>query len=417
MKKTIYGLLVLFSSATAMAQGKISLDDEFSLAEKERVSWLERQQYEKAIVSMKRAYRAFVRADSVAQMRNSDQFEVLNYHLASAYALLDQADSSIAYLEKYYDLAFSTYSTYYRKIDYYHIQRDASLDNIRSNGKFQDLLSRFRDAGWEKILKEYKGYKPIESKLPPFIYYNEDWEYLPRLKEKYHLDSIAGPGDEISKMINLMKWVHETLFYDGNSGEPVDRHAEALIELSKRENRGLNCWMLATILNEVYLAMDFKSRFVSCYPKGDPSITHEWHVIVEVFSSSLNKWLWMDPTLETYVTDDKSNLLSIAEVRERLMTGLPVFAAPEMNCNGEPYEGGGDRYLYDYMTKNLFRISIPLYSMPGYEMCPSKIRIDVELLPEGYNPRGVKYHEVVGKYSNTIYTTDDKQFWRAPGIN
>ena len=191
-----------------------------------------------------------------------------------------------------------------------------------------------------------------------------------------------------------MKWVHKTIKYNGNSEEPADRHADSLIELSKQEKKGINCWMLSTILNEVYLAMGFKSRIVSCYPKGDPSITHEWHVIVEVFSTSLNKWLWMDPTLETYVKDDKGNLLSISEVRERLIDGLTVFAASEINVNGEPVEDGGERYLHDYMMKNLFRISIPLYSFPAYEMSPRKIRIYVELLPDGYNPRDVKFHEL-----------------------
>ena len=83
----------------------------------------------------------------------------------------------------------------------------------------------------------------------------------------------------------------------------------------------------------------------------------------------------MDPTLETYVKDGNGNLLSIADVRERLVKELPVFAAPEINVIGEAVEDGGEGYLHDYMTKNLFRISIPLFSIPAYEMNPRKIRI------------------------------------------
>lgn len=397
-----------------MAQKNINLSDEFDAVEKERASYWKTGQYNRAIELMKGAYNVYLASESDYKKSNSGRFEELNYNIARAYSLLNQADSAVAYLKKYYDLAYTTYSTYYREINYYHLKRNPDLDNIRNDKEFKDLLVRFKEVGWEKILKEYRTYKAIESKLTHFIYVDEDWEDLPQLKEKYKLDSIAGPGDDVSKLINLMQWVHKTIRHDGNSGEPEDRHADALIELSKKEKRGLNCWMISTVLNEVYLAMGFKSRIVSCYPKGDPSITHEWHVIVEVFSTSLNKWLWMDPSLETYVKDDKDNLLNIAEVRERLIYGLPVFAAPEINWNGEPYEGGSDRYLYDYMTKNLFRISIPLYSIPAYEMYPRKIRIYVELLPEGYNPRNVKFHEITGKYSSTIYTTDDEQFWVAP---
>jgi transglutaminase-like putative cysteine protease len=414
MKKLCYLLLLLFFSLTIMAQQKINLSEELSAADKDRDLYWKPGLYKKAIESMKRVYKIYLSADSVDKKSNSGRFEELTYNIARAYSLLKQPDSSITYLQKYYDLVYSNYSTYYREIDYYHLNRDPDLDNIRSGKKFQVLLVQFKEVGWEKIFNEYKTYKAIESKLTPFIYVDEDWENLPQLREKYKLDSIAGSGNEVSKIINLMKWVHKTINYDGNSGEPVDRHANALIELSQNEKKALNCWMLSTVLNEVYLAMGFRSRIVSCYPKGDPSITHEWHVIVEVFSTRLNKWLWMDPTLETYVKDNKGNLLSIAEVRERLINGLSVFAAPEINVNGEPVEDGGAGYLYDYMTKNLFRISIPLFSLPAYEMNPRKIRIYIELLPEGYNPRNVKFHEITGKYSSVIYTTDDKQFWAAP---
>jgi hypothetical protein len=55
------------------------------------------------------------------------------------------------------------------------------------------------------FLKKYKTYKGIESKLTPFIYANEDWEYLPQLKKKYKFDSIAESGNDVSKTINLMK--------------------------------------------------------------------------------------------------------------------------------------------------------------------------------------------------------------------
>jgi transglutaminase-like putative cysteine protease len=414
MRKSIYVFFLLLFPLAIRAQEKINLSDEFLNAEIERGSYWKQGHYGKAIETMKRAYKMYADAESAEKKKNSGNFEKLNYDIARAYSLLNQADSAVSYLQKYYDLVYKTYSTYYRDINYYHLKRDPDLNNIRNYKIFQELLEKFKEVGWEEILKEYNTYKAIDSKLPSFIYVDEDWENLPELKEKYKLDSIAGNGDEISKIINLMKWVHKTIRYDGNSGEPEDQHADALIELSKKENKGLNCWMLSTILNEVYLAMGFKSRIVSCYPKGDPSITHEWHVIVEVFSNSLNKWLWMDPTLETFVKDDADNLLSITEVRERIINGLPVFAAPEINTNGETVEDGGERYLYDYMMKNLFRISIPLFSIPAYEMNPHKIRIYVELLPEGYNPRNVKFHEITGKYSSVIYTTDDMQFWAVP---
>ncbi|MFC1784011.1 transglutaminase-like domain-containing protein [Candidatus Neomarinimicrobiota bacterium] len=415
MKKPIYIIIPILFSLIITAQDKIDISEEFSIEEDKRVSCWELGQYEKAIESMKKMYNLYLNHESDDKKKTSNilNFENLNYDIARAYSLLNQPDSALVYLQNYYDLAFTSYSTYYRNNNY-HISRDVAFNNIRSNQDFQNLLVKFEEKGWGKILKEYKTYNAIESKLTPFIYVDEDWGSLPELKEKYNLDSIAGNGDDVSKILNLMSWVHNTIRHDGNSGEPTDRHADALIELCQTEKKGLNCWMISTVMNEVYLAMGLKSRIVSCYPKGDPFIIHEWHVIVEVFSPSLNKWLWIDPSFETYVKDSQGNLLSIAEVRNNLMNGLPVFASPEINWNNEPYEGGGEQYLYDYMTKNLFRIAIPLFSIPAYEMYPRKIRIYVQLLPEGYNHTNENFHEITGNRSSIIYTTDDKQFWRTP---
>lgn len=59
---------------------------------------------------------------------------------------------------------------------------------------------------------------------------------------------------------------------------------------------------MAQMLNECYLAMGFKSRFITCMPKV---MINDCHVINAVYSNTLNKWLWMDPTFNAYVTDEK----------------------------------------------------------------------------------------------------------------
>ena len=70
------------------------------------------------------------------------------------------------------------------------------------------------------------------------------------------------------------------------------------------------------VLNEMYLAMGFKSRYVTCMP-SDPN-DNDCHVINIVYSETLNKWLWVDPSFGIYVTDENNNMLGIAETRERL---------------------------------------------------------------------------------------------------
>lgn len=267
-------LFVLFSSTTS-AQEAGTLDEAFSAAAAARALHWKPGEYDKALAAMEKLRKIYLAADSAEQRNHVRGFETLLCDLARASSLLNQPGSAVTCLKEYFDLAYASYSTNYREVGYYLLSRDPDFDNIRSDPGFRALLARFRAVGWQAILEEYGSYQSIDAKLIPFVYVDAGWEGLPQLREKYELDSIAGEGDDVSRIVNLMEWVHETIRHDGDSGEPEDRHADALIELSRKENRGLNCWMLATVLNEVYLATGFQSRIVSCYPKGDPSITHE----------------------------------------------------------------------------------------------------------------------------------------------
>ena len=46
----------------------------------------------------------------------------------------------------------------------------------------------------------------------------------------FNLDS-AGSGDELSKIRNLMHWVHNAVRHDGSSSNPTSRNAIDLIEV------------------------------------------------------------------------------------------------------------------------------------------------------------------------------------------
>jgi len=343
----------------------------------------------------------------------------LCYYVSRAFAMLNQKDSSFANLQKAIDLGYT---------DYYGVSKDSSFKNIRDDIRYELLLKQLKGYSYEGILAQYSAYQEQEPALPHYTYQSENDKGLKDLREKYNLDSVAGNGDEISKIINLMGWVHKTVRHS-NETNPTDRHADAMIELCKKENRGGNCRILATILNETYLAMGFRSHFVTCQPlsKTDP----DCHVINCVFSKTLNKWIWMDPTFDTWVKDENGNYLNIEEVRERLVKVLPVKPSPGINWNGKKHDG--EEYLHHYMAKNLFQLNIPLNSCAAYEntdykprneriMLPKssqnlsdtlyiKGRTYIQLLSVNYKPKNIE----LGKRTNGVYyTTDSKQFWKKP---
>lgn len=110
-----------------------------------------------------------------------------------------------------------------------------------------------------------------------------DDEDLQNIKEKYDLPAVAGNGDELSQIFNLMLWVNFNVRHDGSSQNPFPPNADNIIETAEDENRGVNCRMLAIVLNDFYLYMGFKSRFITCKP-----FDHEFndcHVVNAVYSN------------------------------------------------------------------------------------------------------------------------------------
>ena len=216
--------------------------------------------------------------------------------------------------------------------------------------------------------------------VPNFSYQTMDNSNLIKIRKDFKLDSIAGTGNEISKIINLMHWVHNTIRHDGNEPTlPVSKNAIDIIKVCKTENRGVNCRMMATVLNECYLSIGIKSRFVTCMPKE--TIFEDCHVINMVYSNDLKKWIWMDPTNDAYVMDEKGELLGIGEVRERLIQGKPLLLNPDANWNRKK-STTKEYYLELYMAKNLYRLKTPLVSQYDTETWGNVKEISfVELLP------------------------------------
>ncbi len=265
-----------------------------------------------------------------------------------------------------------------------------------------------------KILKKAKLYSENQDNdLPSFTYLNSENENLKRIRKELKLDSVAGQANEISKLLNLLHWVHETVKHDGSSNNPKFKNAIDLINVCKRENRGVNCRMMATVLNECYLSMGYKSRMVTCMPK--PLKFQDCHVINTVFSEQLNKWIWLDPTFDAYVMNEKGELLGIQEVRERLINDKPLILNPTANWNGKKSQTK-EAYLYKYMAKNLYRLESPAYSNYNIETTQSgKTNEYIQLLPmDGINqqPRIKVAKSAKSKMVYKTYITNNpKQFW------
>ena len=318
------------------------------------------------------------------------------YNMACCESMMKRKKAAVDAFEK---------AIQYGYYDYAHAQKDTDLDNVRDDKRFQKAMECLREVGdFGYILRKSPGYDDAASidSLPAFTYMDPNDRDLVRVRRYFNLDSIAGSGDELSKIRNLMHWVHNAVRHDGSSRNPTSRNAIDLIEVCRKENRGINCRMMAQVLNECYLAMGFKSRFVTCMPR---KMVNDCHVINVVYSATLDKWVWVDPTFDAYVVDENGVMLSIQEVRERMRDGRPYFLNEDANWNNESPQTQ-KHYLDTYMAKNLY-----------YLVCSDRSEFDTEtwcegkhpiyyvaLIPEGYDCDR-EYH---------FMTTNDKWFWASP---
>jgi len=333
------------------------------------------------------------------------------YNLSCAYSLINNKPLALETLEK------AIQAGYY---NYPHIQEDADLNNIRNEQKFKTLVDPLRSiSDYLYILQNAAAYNVNDNRqLPLFTYQNSDNTNLASLRKTFNLDSIAGTGNEVSKIINLMHWMHNLVPHDGNHGNPDIKNAMNMIAVCKRENRGLNCRGLAMALNECYLALGFKSRFVTCLPKDSLGIDNDCHVINAVYSNTAKKWLWIDPTNDAYVMNEKGELLSIEEVRERLIQNKPLIVNPDANWNHRESETK-EYYLNYYMAKNLYMLQCNVNSEYDTEtFVKGKTVTSITLLPLDYFKQTPDKTEQLNKQNGTTFihynTNNPILFWKAP---
>lgn len=251
--------------------------------------------------------------------------------------------------------------------------------------------------------------------IPKFKYQDKDDENLVILRKRFNLDSIAGTGSDVSQMLNILTWIHNLIPHDGQNNNPLSMNAIDMIEVCKKEGRGLNCRGLAITLNECYLAMGFKARYVTCLPKDIND--KECHVINTVYSNKLGKWIWLDPSFDAYLMNEKGELLGIGEVRERLINGKPLILNPTANWNRE-YSEYKEDYLDNYMSKNLYILECPVDSRYNLETKEANKKVSfLSLLPLNYDIQ--EPDEIVEKGSNGMeyiwYSTNNPDvFWAKP---
>lgn len=261
-----------------------------------------------------------------------------------------------------------------------------------------------------EILKESPEYAADTTRSERFVYAQPTDSLLTITRQRFRLDSVAGEGDDFSRIKNLMYWVHDNIQHDGSNGLPTGpRNLRNIYDSCRRDSCGANCRALAICLTEALLSVGLPARFLTCESKKWDS-DYDCHVICVAWCASLGKWVWVDPTFAAYVTDENGLPLHPGEVRQRLRNDLPLVLNEDANWNHRSKQTK-EYYLDQYMAKNLYIISATLRNQAEPEG-------DVSAHGgRAAHPQG-PYAALLpldSNYTNChILTTDDAWFWQSP---
>ena len=329
-----------------------------------------------------------------------EQKGLLYYDQACCYALLGQKTKVRTYRQQ--ALAALEQSVLLGYKDYNNMVNDNDLQSLRKDKKYQALLAQVNDRQPLSVLKKSAPYAKARQDIL-FRYQPKESKNLRMVRDYFKLDSVAGQGDELSKIINLLHFAHDNIRHDGGNQAFAELDAIDLYNYYKTTGKGVNCRQLAISLCEMYLSMGIPARYVTCMPAD--SLDYECHVINTVWSEQLQKWLYIDPTMDAWVTDENGTMLSIAEVRERLINNQPLVLCETANWNHESRQTK-EYYLETYMAKNLY-----------YFVCKKLNRFNPESIYRNNDPAGDVRLIPVGFVNNNWKcdtTTDPDVFWARP---
>lgn len=293
----------------------------------------------------------------------------------------------------------------YGYMNWKQVKKDSIIwEKAKADSKIPAQLLTIRSRGdYPYCLQQAASYKKDSRSLPVFTYALPSDTLLTKIRNYFNLDSIAGNGDEISRIKNLMYWVHNHIRHNGSSSWPQCRYnAIDLYKETLKEKRGLNCRFMAMVLNDFYLAMGYPSRFITCLPRAF-NTDSDCHVTNMAWSRTLNKWIWIDPTFAAYVSDENGNLLNQGEVRERIRRNQPLVLNEDANWNHKQKETKAE-YLDYYMAKNLYWLETHVDNIPESESYDGNDGKIIALVPAGFQCNNSK--------ENT--TSDATYFWQAP---
>lgn len=244
------------------------------------------------------------------------------------------------------------------------------------------------------VLRKYSSYECRDDELQHPVKMVLDAP-VPDILKKYDYSAYCKTdGDNKDKIVfSMLNFVCDNFKHTSNAILPSEHSLTALIKSCENAGGMTNCRGLSLILGELLRMNGVRARHVTCKPFEEPF--QDCHVVVDCLMPSGAR-IMLDPTYRLFFTDDNGGYVSLAQLREGIISGNTFHPAPSASYNGSGFDYSD--YI-EYMTKNVFRFNT------NYRLIDSdSVMTQIELIPKGYTTKGLA--KIVQ------YTTDPNYFWK-----
>ena len=341
--------------------------------------------------------------DAVRAMKDQEKLSKYAIHkipvirtMASTLAKRGMKEEALQMLDLLYEIGFPYYEQ---------IASDTAFTCLQTEPAFVQLMEKMqKNSDFLQIIRQSPPYDTgaayrQSAPAPRLTYATADDSMLQRIRNYFLTDYRAGSGTGIEGLRHVMFGVHNRMRQRGDIIPQTRRTAIDLVEgCWQTGHDGMNARGQAIVLAEIYQALGWPARFITCqsfFYADDSDAT----VVTAVWSFSLKKWVMMDASMAAYVTDEDGLLLHPGEIRQRMKDGRPLLLNEEANWNNQKTVTK-EQYLDNYMAKNLYYMSGYLKNTPGIE-----------------SEQNVAYYTLVPqgeKVKIGISTYDDAWFWQSP---
>jgi|GEM_PF-794462 len=216
------------------------------------------------------------------------------------------------------------------------------------------------------------------------IHHDTESTALSTLRETYGLEKVAGENCEFTKAINIIRWVHDNVLYNGGTKDvefiPKDAMSILAYAYGKGAECGVYCRLQAIVFTECCLAMGLPARTIHCLPFSPYDF--DSHVVSMVYIRDYDKWIYFDPGNNVYFMDGQGVPQSPLEARAALAVDdihLPDTLQPHYDS---ALEEKAEQYK-QYMAKNMFYLKFAGINTAGTDLV--KGQVTYHLIPRGFD--------------------------------